>query len=190
MDLKEQKKEIRREIRTRKGLLSAEERISLSQAIGEKVLAMEEVSKAGTILLYASLPDEVDTEFLLRRLSSRREGGKKILLPVVEGDNLILKEYVPGNMEKGYCNIEEPQGNECASPSEVDLAIVPGVAFDAECNRLGRGKGFYDRLIPNLKCRMIGLGFNFQIVPSIPCEEFDRPLDVVVTECTVYQSPL
>ena len=81
MDLKEQKKEIRKEIRTRKGSLSAEERISFSQAIGEKVLAMEGVSKAGTILLYASLPDEVETEFLLRRLSSRREGGKKILLP-------------------------------------------------------------------------------------------------------------
>lgn len=190
MDLKEQKKAIRKEMRAKKSLLPDNVRSSLSLKIAEKLLAMDEIANAGTILLYASLPDEVDTESLLRRLSDRREGDKRIILPVVEGEYLLLKEYIPEEMETGYCNISEPGGDESTDPSEIDLAIIPGVAFDSNCNRMGRGKGFYDRLLPFLKCRKIGLGFNFQIVPQVPCEEFDKPLDMVITDTAIYQLPL
>ena len=90
-------------------------------------------------------------------------------------------------MECGYRNISEPTGSVKTDPSEIELAIIPGVAFDKCCNRMGRGKGFYDRLIPYLKCPTIGLGFGFQMVDSIPCEEFDKPLDMVVTEIDTYK---
>lgn len=182
MDTKELKKIIRREIKERKVAVSIEDRQQLSAKIQERLLEMEEVAQAGTILLYHSLPDEVDTGILLSRLSNRRGGSKRVILPAVEGEYLLLKEYIPNEMAAGYRDIAEPTGEVCIDPSEIDLAIIPGVAFDSSCNRLGRGKGFYDRLIPYLSCKKIGLGFDFQIVDNIPCEEFDRPLDMVLTQ--------
>ena len=123
-------------------------------------------------------------------MSNRRGGDKKIILPVVDGEYLILKEYIPSEMVQGYRNISEPSSEEQIDPSEIEFAVIPGVAFDSECNRMGRGKGFYDKLLPFLKCPKIGIGYDFQIVGKIPCEEFDVPLDYVVTETTVYKSPL
>lgn len=188
--VKEKKRAIRQDVKIRKESVPMEERLQRSLAIQEKILSMPQVGQAGTILLYSSLPDEVGTSLLLARLSNRREGNKRVILPVVEGKYLLLKEYVPHEMAVGYRNISEPAGDDSVDPSEIDLAIIPGVAFDPSCNRLGRGKGFYDRLIPYLGCMKIGLGFDFQICARIPCEDFDKPLDIVVTESEIYQAPL
>jgi len=189
MDIHSLKKELRKRIRNLKNSISMEERKELSHIIQNKILQLEEVAKAKTILLYHSLPDEVDTSLLLESLSNRMEGEKRVVLPVVSGEILLLKEYVPDKMNLGYQSIMEPEG-EVILPEKIDLAIVPGVAFDADCNRMGRGKGFYDKLLPSLKCCKIGLGFGFQIVGNIPCEHFDQPLDMVVTDNKVYKSPL
>ncbi len=189
MDIHSLKKELRKRIRNLKNSISMEERKELSHIIQNKILQLEEVAKAKTILLYHSLPDEVDTSLLLESLSNRMEGEKRVVLPVVSGEILLLKEYVPDKMNLGYQSIMEPEG-EVILPEKIDLAIVPGVAFDADCNRMGRGKGFYDKLLPSLKCCKIGLGFGFQIVGNIPCEPFDQPLDMVVTDNKVYKSPL
>ncbi len=186
MEIKEQKKEIRKAIRELKKAFSQNERDLLSVAVADNLLSLPEISGAKTILLYYSLPDEVNTEFLIEKLSNHRAGDKRLILPVVDGDFLLLKEYIPEEMVKGYQNISEPAGIECVSPAEMDLAIIPGVAFDSKCNRMGRGKGFYDRLLPYLNCKKIGLGFDFQIVDSIPCEDFDKPLDMVITEKKIY----
>ncbi len=186
MEICDKKKEIRKVIRDLKKSVSQEERDASSLIIENRIIGLPEILQAQTILLYYSLPDEVNTEFLLQKLSNRREGVKRIILPVVDGETLILKEYIPSEIAQGYQNISEPSGNGCVDPAEIDLAIIPGVAFDSKCNRMGRGKGFYDRLIPYLKCKTIGLGFKFQIVDSIPCESFDKPLDMVVTENKVY----
>ena len=79
----------------------------------------------------------------------------------------------------------KPDGEE-AEAGEIDLIIVPGVAFDAQCHRLGRGRGFYDRLLSSLHAPKIGICFDFQLVPSVPVESFDHPMDHVVTETKVY----
>lgn len=186
MDIREQKKTIRKTVRELKKTTPKERQEMASLAIQEKILAMEEIRSAATILLYYALPDEVDTRVLLRRLSNREEGNKKVILPVVEGEFLILKEYIPSDVKEGYREILEPQGEECINPAEIEIAVIPGVAFDSSCNRMGRGKGFYDKLLPHLKCRTIGLGYGFQIVEKIPCEPFDKPLDCVVTEDAIY----
>ena len=187
MDIKEQKKEIRKAVRVLKNSIPQEERNARSLAIQEKLLAMGVFEKPQTILLYHALPDEVNTELLLSTLSNRRGGKKRVILPGVEGDYLIHKEYIPDEMSTGYRNISEPTGDGQIDPSEIEIAIIPGMAFDSSSNRMGRGKGFYDRLIPYLRCPTIGLGFNFQIVDKIPCEEFDRPLDLVITETVIYK---
>ena len=186
MEIKEQKKEIRKSIRELKKSIPQEDIYALSISIEEKIIGLPEILEAQTILLYYSLPDEVSTELLLQKLSNRREGVKRIILPVVDEDSLILKEYIPSKITQGYQNIPDPSGDDCIDPAEIELAIVPGVAFDSKCNRMGRGKGFYDRLIPSLQCKLIGLGFGFQVIDSIPCDHFDKPLDMVVTENEIY----
>ena len=194
MEIKEKKKEIRAEIRALKKQQTTEEKEAASEKIAAKLLQLPQIRTADTILLYYSLPDEVLTEkliYILSGLSSNEInndaiGTKRIILPVVEGEFLILKEFVPGKVSSGYRDIIEPNTSEIIDPAEVELAIIPGVAFDSCCNRMGRGKGFYDRLLPYIKCPTIGLGYDFQIVPNIPTDKYDVPLDMVITESESY----
>ena len=100
---------------------------------------------ATTVLLYHSLKDEVDTHEFIRKWS--RE--KRILLPVVVGDDLELRLYTgPEDLKPGAYGIEEPTGELFTDYADIDFIVVPGVAFDRNGNRLGRGKGYYDRLLP------------------------------------------
>ncbi len=189
MEIREHKKEIRKAIKAIKKETGEAALKEQSLPVQQNLLKWVDFTPYKTILLYYALPDEVDTSILLNSLSNRLNGNKRIVLPVVNGDVLILKEFVPQEVAHGYMNILEPQEGECIDPAEVDMAIVPGVAFDSSCNRMGRGKGFYDKLIPYLNCRIIGLGFDFQMVERIPCESFDKPLDMVITQSARYFSP-
>ena len=186
MDIKEEKKEIRKRIRTLKGEQSHAEKVSASEKIAQKLLMLDEIFSSHTILLYHSLPDEVLTENLIHYLHSPEGGSKRIILPIVDGEHLTLKEYAPDKLECGYRSIMEPSGGKIIDPAEVEFAVIPGVAFDSGCNRMGRGKGFYDKLLPFIKCKKIGLAYNFQIVDKIPCNEHDIPMDAVLTESEIY----
>lgn len=182
METKELKKAIRKTISQLKKNDSAEEKLRRSEIIMRKIEALPEFSAAHTVLIYYSLPDEVQTEAFLERWNQK----KRLVLPVVVGNDLELREYNPLMLKPGYFEIREPEGTRIVHPSEVELAVIPGVAFDAARNRLGRGKGFYDRLIPHLKCRLVGIGYQFQVVEAVPVESFDKPLDQVLTEDTTY----
>lgn len=129
---------------------------------------------AHTVLLYSSLPDEVDTHTFIRRW----EGRKRILLPVVVSDSeLELRVYTgSGNMRRGAFNIDEPAGAAFTDYGSIDLAVIPGVAFDRHGNRLGRGRGYYDRLLARLGragVPTIGVCFYFQKLDAIPAETHD-----------------
>lgn len=183
-DLKECKKNLRKEIAALKKMHDVQWKKAASDIIAARLADMELFQKSDTILLYHALPDEVQTLGLLDRFYKE----KRILIPLVKGDDLILKLYDPAKIVPGYKNIPEPSEDAVTvSPEEVELAVVPGVAFDPSCNRLGRGKGFYDRLIPHMNCPLVGVGYQFQVVESIPCESFDRKLDMVLTEENVYR---
>ena len=109
-----------------------------------------------TILLYHSLPDEVNTHDLIRILYAQ---GYTILLPTVVGCNLTLHVYEgEDTMNIGLAyGIQESLGKLFTEYSHIDLAIIPGMAFTQQGDRLGRGKGYYDRLLPQLTCPLIGL---------------------------------
>ena len=129
---------------------------------------------AHTVLLYSSLPDEVDTHTFIRRW----EGRKRILLPVVVSDSkLELRVYTgSSNMRRGAFNIDEPAGAAFTDYGSIDLAVIPGVAFDRHGNRLGRGRGYYDRLLARLGrvgVPTIGVCFDFQKLDAIPAETHD-----------------
>lgn len=133
---------------------------------------------AHTVLLYHSLPDEVDTHDFIRRWA----GQKRILLPVVKGEDLELRPYTGDNcLAEGAFHIDEPTGPAFTDYVAIDLAIIPGVAFDRQGNRLGRGKGYYDRLLPRLEnTYKIGLCFPCQLVDRIPAEAHDVKMDEVL----------
>lgn len=110
--------------------------------------------------------------------------GKQVLLPVVDGSDLVLKCYErPASLREGAFHIMEPIGEPfpVSRYAEIDLAVIPGMAFDRAGHRLGRGKGYYDRLLPRLpKAYKLGVCFPFQLLDSIPCEEHDVVMDDVV----------
>ena len=137
---------------------------------------------AGTVLLYHSLPDEVDTHAFIRKWSA----SKRILLPVVKADELELRAYTgPETLTTGSYGILEPTGPLFTRYPDIALVVVPGVAFDRLGNRLGRGKGYYDRLLPRLAdAYKIGICFPYQLVDEVPAEDFDIRMDEVLTATT------
>lgn len=137
--------------------------------------------QAETVLLYASLSDEVPT---LRFLQSVE---KRLVLPCVISDTeLELRLYTsPEDLEvRGKYLIPEPVGERFEDYAAIDLIIVPGMAFDRDGHRLGRGKGYYDRLLSHHDLRSkkkIGLCFDFQCVDTVPCDSHDVVMDDIMT---------
>lgn len=144
-------------------------------------------AQARTLLLYSSLPDEVSTLSFIKRWQDY----KRIVLPVVDGDHLTLKALPHGNsaaaLIPGYMGILEPGPDaETVCADAIDFAVIPGVAFTAPSGsaapiyRLGRGKGFYDRLLGQLHCPTVGVGFSTQQVSELPVDEWDQALSHLV----------
>lgn len=134
---------------------------------------------ASTVLLYHSLKDEVRTHEFIRKWSRK----KRILLPVVVGDDLELRIYTgPEDMAIGAYGIDEPTGELFTDYAAIEFIAVPGVAFDRSGNRLGRGKGYYDRLLPRIPSAFkAGICFPYQLVEEVPAEPFDIRMDEVIT---------
>ena len=130
------------------------------------------------VMLYHSLPDEVDTHCFIEQWARK----KQIVLPVVVGNELELRLYTgPQDLSIGAYGIEEPTGTLFLHPELITCIVVPGVAFDRKGNRLGRGKGYYDRLLPHLThAYRIGLCFPFQYIDVVPAEPFDIRMDETI----------
>ena len=169
-------------VRTLKGQCPSGALKEMSASLCNLVNSRREWREARTLLAYHPLSDEVDVSPLL---DISLEAGKRVLLPVVEGDHLLLREYVgPQSLALGTYGIMEPVGDDFPESryGEIDLALIPGMAFDGTNRRLGRGKGYYDRLLPRLACAYrMGVCFPFQLLPKVASEEHDMPMDDVVT---------
>ena len=138
------------------------------------------MQSAQTVLLYCSLPDEVDTRLVLSRLVRM---GKHVLLPaVVDGMQMELRSYgSEAALREGAYHIWEPVGERFLDYGRIDVAVVPGMAFDADGHRLGRGKGYYDRFLPLCsRAWRIGLCFDFQLLPHVPADGHDVCMDEVI----------
>ena len=177
------KKELRRYIREQKRHLTPQQLGEMSLSIMSSLLSHSQIQKADSVLMYHSLPDEVDTHSALDKLLAM---GKKVLLPKVISDTeMTIHEYTG----KDSLQPSEPYGIlEPTTPElsiincQLSIAIVPGMAFDRQGHRLGRGKGYYDRFlsqIPNIY--IIGVCFPFQMLESIPSESTDVVMDEVIT---------
>lgn len=175
-----EKKDLRNFIRMQKKMFSQQQLDELSAEIIGRLMTSPRLKAAKTILMYYSLDDEVNTHSAVDRLI---KDGKEILLPTVISDTeMELRRYTgPHDLQGGFFNIMEPVGETFDCYEDIDLAVVPGMAFDSQCNRLGRGKGYYDRLLPKLvNAYKIGICFDFQRLPGIPADEHDCKVDEVI----------
>ena len=193
------KEALRREIRRRKQQYTPSQLEELSEPIIARLRPL--LADARVILAYYSLPDEVNTHQLIDDLVAE---GKTVLLPkVLDATTMELRRYTgPHDLAPGPFGILEPTGSpfhlSTLSPS-IDVALIPGVAFDALGHRLGRGRGYYDRFlrtmgtvpsvssvanyrgtVPSVRPCLLGLCFDFQKVPSVPVDPTDISVDQVI----------
>lgn len=154
--------------------------LDFSEKILKQLEETELFRQASCIALYYSIPGEVQTAAFLEKWFEK----KQLLLPLIVGDDLRLLPYKgTDSLTPGIFGIPEPTDiDTTVTESDVDLIIVPGVAFDRQLNRMGRGKGYYDRLLSTMQVPKIGICFDFQIQESVPVEPFDRKMDMVITE--------
>ncbi|MCT4614032.1 MAG: 5-formyltetrahydrofolate cyclo-ligase [Marinifilaceae bacterium] len=173
-----EKKEIRRYIKSLKEKQTREEILTESKTILLKVESTQEFKESNTILMFWSMDDEIYTvDFINKWYKS-----KTILLPCIVGDDLILKQYNGEDslIEGEKYGIPEPNTEEFKNLELLDLIITPGVAFDKNLNRMGRGKGFYDKLLKQTNSYKIGIAFSYQILDYIPTEEHDVKMNQIL----------
>ena len=159
----------------------------MSDSIAENLFALKDYQRSQKVLVYLALKSEAQTERIVHKSF---EEGKRVFVPVVdrEKDELLISELpdLKINLVKGAYGILEPveKDRKIAAPEIIDLAIVPGLAFDGEGARLGHGKGYYDRFLKRLSphALRLGLAFGCQVLPSIPHCEHDVRVHKVLTE--------
>ena len=158
----------------RKGISDKEK---ISTIIVDKIINLDIYKKSKVIALYKSMLDEVNTSKLIKESLK----SKVVLLPRVIGDKMIFVEInSKTSYKKSHIGVLEPIGNEYSGT--IDLIIVPGLSFDKLGNRLGYGKGFYDRFLRDKSIYKIGICFNKQIYLGLPCDNYDIPMNLVITE--------
>lgn len=173
------KRRLRRQIRQSLSKMTCQEKSSASSSIVEKITHQSEFHKSQWIGIYSPIDWEINLLPLIE------VADKGFALPRWRAD---LREYEFAEIHSrfelasGHFGIEEPLPDCPSIPVEcIDLIFVPGIAFSQTGNRLGRGKGFYDRLLSSSKAKCCGVCHGIQIVDSIPIEDWDLNMDMIMT---------
>jgi 5-formyltetrahydrofolate cyclo-ligase len=189
--LEKAKAVLRSEIQAKSKNLSSEKRKADSKNLCEKLKGQSFFQTATSVLFFAPFPNEVDVWPLLEESLA---AGKNVALPRFDP---AIQSYVAcrvrnlqSEIVSGQFSIREPREN-CIviSSHEIDLVLVPGVAFDLRGRRLGRGKGFYDRLLTEIRGVKCGIAFDEQIVGEIPAEPHDVRMDFILTPTRCVKIP-
>jgi 5-formyltetrahydrofolate cyclo-ligase len=177
------KEKLRKEIKEKRRKHTKEDNRKKSKEIKEKLFSLPEFKAAQTVLFYISYDDEVFTHDMILESFYK----KNIIVPVSNPDKCTLtlshlKSWEELNL--GSYEILEPRIEKIRKTKveDIDLIIAPGVAFDCNGNRLGHGKGYYDRLLKNANAPIVALAFDFQIIKKIPTNKNDVPVDIIITE--------
>ncbi len=158
--------------------INKENRKKSDRNIFEKVINLKEYKESNLILIYVSLKNEVDT---LNIINYSLNMNKKVAVPKCEGDNIVFYEIKSlKDLEEGSFGILEPKTNKPVTDYNNSICIIPGVAFDKYNNRIGYGKGFYDRFLENYKGGKIGLTYKECICDKIDNDINDIKMDKVI----------
>ena len=186
------KKQARQNIKSRIEMLTESDILHKSAKIFCKLSEFPEFLAARVVMLYMPIPGEVSTEPIARACF---QAGKVVVVPrpcpatrkmtPVVCDRENISDFDPS------LGLRSPAGQEIVEPENIDLIIVPGIAFDRNCNRLGRGGGFYDRFLDKQNCAAftVGLAFTEQILPILPIDKHDKPVDAVITDIETFLRP-
>lgn len=185
------KAEIRRRVEAAVAAIQAAERAERGEMAQRRLAALPEFAAAGVILLYRSMRGEIETSALVIRAL---RDGKRVALPRTDRESGTMRAVrimdPAADLFRGPCGAMEPRdGLPEVAAEEIDLAVIPGRAFDIRGRRLGRGAGYYDRYMasPGFRAIKIALAFDCQIVDSIPVLPHDLPVDVIVTESRIIE---
>lgn len=173
------KDKLRKEIAQEKRQYTSEELLQMSDEVFSVLEITGTFRDASIIFIYNAMPDEVSTQAFIEKWKSE----KQFYLPVVKDDRLVFRKLEDSTVfEKSKIGVNEPIGDDFINFAKVDMVIVPGMAFDRKCNRLGRGKGYYDRFLANIKAPKVGICFDFQLKDQIPADDRDIKMDMIVGE--------
>jgi 5-formyltetrahydrofolate cyclo-ligase len=180
-----EKSQLRKQIRGLSRDIPLSQKFSDSREIYIKFFSLPELKNVRVIHTYiASFPWEPPTIPLIQYFLGHNF---EVIIPVACPKDKELMHFrieKLGTLHRGCYSVWEPQlqSREKADPSSADLVIVPGMAFDSCRNRLGFGRGYYDKFLPEIPCPKIAFAYDFQLFPEIPAEDFDHKMDVIITE--------
>lgn len=158
--------------------LPADERINLSGLAAGKFFKLQEIKTAKMVFCYLPTKYEISTVEIIKKLY---KNNINVCCPKITGECSMEAKKIE-NIENIAKNIEPEESLATVSKKDIDICIMPGLAFTLSGQRLGYGKGFYDRYLENLNCIKIGLCFDFQIIDYIPVSDFDINADYIVTD--------
>lgn len=179
------KKALRQELRDRLAAVPTEQLMERSAAVCRRLIEQPEYQRAEVVMIFLSAPNEVETTQLALQAWGEL---KRVLVPKVSWDQrrILPMEIrsLTSDIGPGYQGIREPIDGMPIPVAEIDLVVVPGLGFDLKGNRLGRGRGFYDRFLTHRDFRAVscGLALEEQVVEEVPVEESDARIDLLVTD--------
>jgi 5-formyltetrahydrofolate cyclo-ligase len=183
------KRSIRSQLLTQRNALAAEKCRAWSELIQQQLIDSRCFDGATRLALYSAVRNEVSTSHVAR---AAKIAGKQIAYPRVAGGEI---EFVTvsgsDDLAPGAYGVSEPRGSAVVPTTELDLVIVPGVAFDTDGHRLGYGRGYYDRALAGCRqdCMKVGFAYEFQVLVSLPRESHDQAVTMLVTEKSVLEIP-
>ncbi len=187
MDTGNIKHTLRRRMADARDRLTDAQRRQGADSVCQRVMSLPLFHIAKTVLTYMAIGSELQTNRLVEQIL---HAGKQLVVPRVSGDQLTLHPITDPTTEllPGRWNIPEPAAHAPSIPAmEIDLFLLPGLAFDAAGGRLGYGRGFFDRALAETDGATVGLAYNSQIINTVPTETWDVPMDYIITPDRVIQ---
>ena len=186
-EMREKKQEIRTQITKTLDGMSEKLRSEKTKAIEDRLFEFANFLEANIALLYINSSYEVETRGIIKRSFDLN---KIVVIPAFVMEKYEMKlmkiDNLNANLKMGPRGVQEPDPNRCKMvPIDcIDIAIIPGIAFDEKGSRIGMGTGFYDRLIPDLPIttRKVALAFEDQIIQQVPMEHHDKHIDIIVSD--------
>lgn len=182
-NIQQEKKIFRKKVFEINKTYSSKKLSMMSEKIMDNLENFIPFKEAKTIGIYHNLKSEVETSRFINKWLSE----KNFYLPVIVEDDMVFRKYISDNtLRMSNYGIQEPLGKDFTDYDKIDVFIVPGIAFDKQLNRIGRGKGYYDRFLYNLNTSIkIGICFDFQLFKYIPVEPNDIKMNYIITETEI-----
>ncbi len=178
------KDEIRTALKSKRRALTAEEQAEKSSRITDFFLSLSLYNKADTVMIYMSSFNEPSTAAIIDAL---KRDSKRVVVPISNtADFTITPAYLSDAIKTGAYGIPEPEECIKADVADIDIALIPGIAFDKSGSRIGFGKGYYDRFLLEFKGIKAGICYDFQVLDEIPSSEHDIKMDMIITEKRIY----